>query len=99
MPAPDLYTAPPNEYLIRPMLPRLTNQGLLKVFYAHVLELARLVQASEVPLDLDPAHIARGEDRWSWSASLPMQVEKLWSDLQAVRVVHRGLNTVFILFV
>jgi hypothetical protein len=84
MPAPDLYTAPPpNEYLI--LQPRLTNQGLLKVFYAHVLELARLVQATEVPLDLDPANIARGEDRWSWSVSLPMQVEKLWADLQAVR--------------
>jgi hypothetical protein len=55
------------------------------VFYAHVLELARLVQASEVPLDLDPANIARGEDLWRWSVSLPMQVEKLWADLQAVR--------------
>jgi hypothetical protein len=80
--APDLYSAPPNEYLI---LPRLTNTGLLKVFYAHVLELARLVQASEVPRDLDPANIARGEDPWRWSVSLPMQVEKLWADLQAVR--------------
>jgi hypothetical protein len=67
------------------MLPRLTNQGLLKVFYAHVLELARLLQASEVPHDLDPVEIARSEDRWSWSVSLPMQVEKLWADLQAVR--------------
>jgi hypothetical protein len=85
MSARDLYTAPPNEYLIRPILPRLTNQGLLKVFYAHVLELARLLQASEVPHDLDPVEIARSEDRWSWSASLPMQVEKLWADLQAVR--------------
>ena len=48
-------------------------------------ELARLVQASEVPQDLDPVEIARSEDRWSWSVSLPMQVEKLWADLQAVR--------------
>jgi hypothetical protein len=65
----------------------------LKVFYAHVLELARLVQASEVPLDLDPVEIARSEDRWSWSVSLPMQVEKLWADLQAVRKqVARAAN-------
>lgn len=85
MPAPVLYTAPPNEYLIRPMLPRLTNQELLTVFYTHVLELTRLLQASQVPQDLDPVEIARSEDRWSWSASLPMQVEKLWADLQAVR--------------
>jgi hypothetical protein len=67
------------------MLPRLTNQELLTVFYTHVLELTRLLQASQVPQDLDPVEIARSEDRWSWSASLPMQVEKLWADLQAVR--------------
>ena len=76
----------PNEYLIQqPRLTRLTNHELLTVFYAHVLELARLMQASEVPQDLDPVEIARSEDRWSWSVSLPMQVEKLWADLQAVR--------------
>ena len=75
-----------NEYLIQqPRLTRLTNHELLTVFYAHVLELARLMQASEVPQDLDPVEIARSEDRWSWSVSLPMQVEKLWADLQAVR--------------
>ena len=82
MPAPALYTAPPNEYLVQP---RLTKRELLAVFYAHVLDLARLMQASVVPQDLDPAEIARGEDRWNWSVSLPMQVEKLWADLQAVR--------------
>ena len=72
-----------NEYLIQqPRLTRLTNQELLTVFYAHVLELARLMQASEVPQDLDPVEIARSEDRWSWSVSLPMQVEKLWADLR-----------------
>jgi hypothetical protein len=38
-----------------------------------------------VPQDLDPVEIARREDRWSWSVSLPMQVEKLWADLQSVR--------------
>ena len=76
----------PNEYLIQlPRLTRLTNHELLTVFYAHVLELARLMQASEVPQDLDPVEIARSEDRWSWSVWLPMQVEKLWADLQAVR--------------
>jgi hypothetical protein len=81
-----LYTAPPNEYLIRqPRLARLTNQELLTVFYAHVLELARLLQASEVPQNLDPVEITRSKDSWSWSVSLPMQVEKLWADLQAVR--------------
>ena len=81
-----LYTAPPNEYLIRrPELPKLTNHELLTVFYTHVLELTRLLQASQVPQDLDPVEIARSEDRWSWSASLPMQVEKLWADLQSVR--------------
>lgn len=74
-----------NEYLIQPRRTRLTNHELLTVFYAHVLELARLVQASEVPQDLDPVEIARSGDRWSWSVSLPMQVEKLWADLQAVR--------------
>jgi len=79
------YTAPPNEYLIRRPVPKLTNHELLTVFYAHVLELTRLLQASQVPHDLDPVEIARSEDRWSWSASLPMQIEKLWADLQAVR--------------
>ena len=86
MSARDLYRAPRNEYLIpRTELPKLTNHALLTVFYTHVLELARLLQASQVPQDLDPVEIARSEDRWSWSASLPMQVEKLWADLQAVR--------------
>lgn len=86
MSARNLYTAPQNEYLIRRReLPKLTNHELLTVFYTHVLELARLLQASQVPQDLDPVEIARSEDRWSWSASLPMQVEKLWADLQAVR--------------
>ena len=80
-----LYTAQPNEYLIRSPVPKLTNHELLTVFYTHVLELTRLLQASQVPQDLDPVEIARSEDRWSWSASLPMQVEKLWADLQAVR--------------
>jgi len=80
MPAPALYRAPPNEYLVQP---RLTKRKLLTVFYTHVFDLARLMQASVVPQDLDPEE--RGEDRWSWSASLPMQVEKLWADLQAVR--------------
>jgi len=76
----------PNEYLIQlPRLTRLTNNELLTVFYAHVLELARLLQASAVTHDLDPAEIARSEDRWSWSVPLPMQVEKLWAELQAVR--------------
>lgn len=91
MPAPALYRAPPpNEYLV---LPRLTKRELLTVFYTHVFELARLMQASEVPKDLDPAEIARGEDRWNWSVSLPMQVEKLWADLQAVRKqVARALD-------
>jgi hypothetical protein len=74
MPAPGAYDAPPrNEYLIQQ--PRLTKDGLLTVFYTHELELARLMQASEVPQDLDPVEIARREDRWSWSVSLPMQVE------------------------
>ena len=86
MSARDLYTAQRNEYLIqRPELPKLTNHELLTVFYTHVLELTRLLQASQVPQDLDPVEIARSEDRWSWSASLPMQIEKLWADLQAVR--------------
>jgi hypothetical protein len=86
MSARDLYTVPPNKYLIRtPELPKLTNHALLTVFYTHVLELARLLQASQVPQDLDPVEIARSEDRWGWSASLLMQVEKLWADLQAVR--------------
>jgi len=91
MPAPALYRAPPpNEYLV---LPRLTKRELLTVFYTHVFALARLMQASEVPKDLDPAEIARGEDRWNWSVSLPMQVEKLWADLQAVRKqVARALD-------
>lgn len=91
MPSPALYRAPPpNEYLV---LPRLTKRELLTVFYTHVFELARLMQASEVPKDLDPAEIARGEDRWNWSVSLPMQVEKLWADLQAVRKqVARALD-------
>lgn len=90
MPAPALYTSPPNEYLVRP---RLTKRGLLTVFYAHVLDLARLMQASVVPQDLDPVEIARSEDRWSWSVSLPMQVEKLWADLQEVRKqVARALD-------
>ena len=80
-----LYTAPRNEYLIRSPVPKLTNHELLTVFYTHVLELTRLLQASQVPQDLDPVEIARSEDRWSWSASLPMQIEKLWADLQAVR--------------
>jgi hypothetical protein len=80
-----LYTAPPNEYLIRRPVPKLTKHELLTVFYTHVLELTRLLQASQVPQDLDPVEIARSEDRWSWSASLPMQIEKLWADLQAVR--------------
>ncbi len=57
----------------------------MTVFYTHVLELARLVQASKVPQDLDPVEIVRREDRWSWSVSLPLQVKKLWADLQAVR--------------
>ena len=87
MSARELYTAPSNEYLIGrpPELPKLTNHELLTVFYTHVLELARLLQASQVPQDLDPVEIARSEDRWSWSTSLPMQVEKLWADLQGVR--------------
>ena len=86
MSARDLYTAQRNEYLIqRPELPKLTNHELLTVFYTHVLELTRLLQASQVPQDLDPMEIARSEDRWGWSASLPMQIEKLWADLQAVR--------------
>lgn len=91
MPAAALYRAPPpNEYLV---LPRLTKRELLAVFYTHVFELARLMQASVVPQDLDPAEIARGEDRWNWSVSLPMQVEKLWADLQAVRKqVARALD-------
>ena len=80
-----LYTAPPNEYLIQRPVPKLTNHELLTVFYTHVLDLTRLLQASQVPQDLDPVEIARSEDRWSWSASLPMQIEKLWADLQAVR--------------
>jgi hypothetical protein len=83
-----------NEYLIQqPRLTRLTNHELLTLFYAHVLELARLMQASEVPQDLDPVEIARSEDRWSWSVTLPMQVEKLWADLQAVR--QQPANTQF----
>jgi hypothetical protein len=85
MSARDLYTAPPNEYLIQRPVQKFTNHELLTVFYTHVLELTRLLQASQVPQDLDPVEIARSEDRWSWSASLPMQVEKLWADLQAVR--------------
>lgn len=94
MSARDLYTAPRNEYLIRrSRLPIFTNHELLTVFYTHVLELTRLLQASQVPQDLDPVEIARSEDRWSWSASLPMQVEKLWADLQAVRKqVARALD-------
>ena len=88
-----LYTAPRNEYLIRSPVPKLTNHELLTVFYTHVLELTRLLQASQVPQDLDPVEIARSEDRWSWSASLPMQIEKLWADLQAVRKqVARALD-------
>ena len=83
MPARALFAAPlPNKYLVTP---RLTQRELLTVFYAHVLELARLLQASAVTHDLDPAEIARSEDRWSWSVPLPMQVEKLWAELQAVR--------------
>jgi hypothetical protein len=91
MPAPALYRAPPpNEYLVQP---RLTKRELLAVFYTHVFELARLMQASVVPQDLDPVEIARSEDRWSWSVSLPMQVEKLWADLQEVRKqVARALD-------
>jgi len=65
--------------------PRLSQRGLLAVFYGPVLDLARLVQATDVPRDLDPVEIARGEDRWRWSVSPPMQVLKLWADLQAVR--------------
>ena len=80
-----LYTAPPNEYLIQRPVQKFTNHELLTVFYTHVLELTRLLQDSQVPQDLDPVEIARSEDRWSWSASLPMQIEKLWADLQAVR--------------
>ena len=87
MPAAGTYAAPErNQYLVQP---RLTLDGLLAAFYTPVLELARLMQATAVPEDLDPAEIARseahGEDRWRWSASLPMQVEKLWANLQAVR--------------
>jgi hypothetical protein len=88
MPARGAYDAPGqrNEYLVA-LAPRLTQDGLLAVFYTPVLELARLMQATAVPQDLDPLELARrtGEDRWYWSASLPMQVEKLWADLQAVR--------------
>jgi hypothetical protein len=35
--------------------------------------------------NIQPVEIAHSEDRWSWSVSLQMQVEKLWGDLQAVR--------------
>jgi hypothetical protein len=56
----------------------------LTVFYTHVLELARLVQSSKVPQDLDPVEIVRREDQWSWSVSLSLQVKKLWANLQAV---------------
>jgi len=89
MPARALFATPlTNRYLVTP---RLTQRELLTVFYAHILNLARLLQASTVTHDLDPAEIARSEDRWSWSVSLPMQVEKLWADLQAVRKqVARG---------
>jgi hypothetical protein len=87
MPARGTYNEPDrrNEYLT--WQPGLTKDGLLAVFYTPVLELARLMQATAVPQDLDPVELARrtGEDRWYWSASLPMQVEKLWADLQAVR--------------
>ena len=90
MPAAGTYAAPErnerNEYLVQP---RLTLDGLLAAFYEPVLELARLMQATQVPHDLDPTEIARskalGADRWRWSVSLPMQVEKLWARLQAVR--------------
>ena len=86
MPATGTYAAPErnerNEYLVQP---RLTLDGLLAAFYEPVLELTRLMQATQVPHDLDPTEIARSQDRWRWSVSLPMQVEKLWARLQAVR--------------
>jgi hypothetical protein len=87
MPARGTYNEPDrrNEYLT--WQPGLTKDGLLAVFYTPVLELARLMQATAVPQDLDPVELARrtGEDRWYWSVALPMQIEKLWADLQAVR--------------
>jgi hypothetical protein len=88
MPARGAYDAPgqPNEYLVA-LAPRLTQDGLLAAFYTPVLELTQLMQATAVPQALDPVEMARrtGEDRWLWSVALPMQVEKLWADLQAVR--------------
>lgn len=70
--------------------PRLSQRGLLAVFYGPVLDLARLQQATDVPQDLDPVELARGEDRWRWSVSPPMQVLKLWADLQALRKEAQG---------
>ena len=67
MPAPVLYTAPPNEYLIRqPRLARLTNQELLTVFYAHVLELARF-----------RARGALDNRRWSHNACIREQLQEV----------------------
>ena len=65
-------------------MPVLTNRALLQVFYQPVLDLTRLEQATVVPHDLDPVETGK-EDPWRWSASMPMQVQKLWSRLQEVR--------------
>ena len=79
---------PQNAYATR--TPRLSKRGVLAVFYGPVLDLARLQQATDVPQDLDPVELARGEDRWRWSVSPPMQVLKLWADLQALRKEVQG---------
>ena len=79
---------PRNAYATR--TPRLSKRGVLAVFYGPVLDLARLQQATDVPQDLDPVELARGEDRWRWSVSPPMQVLKLWADLQALRKEAQG---------
>ncbi len=55
LPASGTYARPPNQYVT--WQPNLAKEGLLKVFYIPVLDLARLIQATAVPQDLEPLEI------------------------------------------
>ena len=57
LPASGTYARPPNQYVT--WQPNLAKEGLLKVFYIPVLDLARLIQATAVPQDLEPLEIER----------------------------------------
>lgn len=71
----------------------ITVKKLLQAFYDPVWDMARLLEASAVERDLDPAkakndpHAIGGrEHTWHFCCTEPMQLMKVWADLYQLRL-------------